>query len=265
MFINGIERHTGLLPSPAATIARMHRKNQLRFSHECAIQGPPQSEWIESTCGHFWKYRKDQDGQGACVGFSASHAVDISYAKQGFDVNSSPACLYAQSNGGRDGGASVADCLDVLQTVGVFPSGFNGVGDLDWKAVYRSRFWLDPTSALAMEAAKHVAMEAVFCSSLDDFYNGLQSGEWAGSFCLGAGNAFETDANGFLPHYDGTSVNHALCATGGMKKNPKGEWCIEGANSWSGWGLNGLFYATKEWLYVSGQELFLIRAMTIPS
>jgi hypothetical protein len=265
IFVNGVERYTGWHPTPASTLSRMHRDGRMRFSHDRAT---PCGEWCESSCEHFWKYRDDQDSQSSCVGFSAAHAASITFAKQGFDVHVSPAALYAQINGGSDNGANCGDCLDALQAVGAFPSGFLSIGDLDWKKAYRTKFWQNPDSELAKEAARYRALEVVLCTSVADFLDGLQTGLWAGQFCLGAGRNFETDGFGFLPAYDGTTVNHALCATGGMRKNPKnGKWGVEGANSWSDWGLDGsgLFYVTEDWLDVPYQEMWLLRATTLPS
>ena len=269
VLVDGVPRSLGLIPTPPSTIARMHREGSLKFSHDhphLASTRVPESTWVESDCAHFWKYRKYQSSQSACVGFSGSHAMDIGYAKMGFDLNTSPAAIYSMINGGRDAGASMGDCLEALQKYGVFLSGSHDITDLDWKTAYRTRFWSNPSSSLGMEAMQHRVVESVFCSSLDDFLNGLQTGQWSGQFGLGVGNNFEPDANGWLPPWDGAGINHALCATGGMKKNPKtGKWGIQGANSWGDWGpFNGIFWCEAEnWLDRSGQELWLLRSATV--
>jgi hypothetical protein len=162
----------------------------------------------------------------------------------------------------------MGDCLVAMQQYGVFLSGSDGIDDLDWKSAYRSKFWKSPGSALGKEANQHRILEAVFCSSLDDFLQGLQSGLWSGQFGMGVGRNFEPEPNGWMPKCDGAGIDHALCALGGMAKHPKtGSWGIQGGNSWGDWGpLNGVFWCEAEdWLDRDGQELWLVRSTTFPS
>lgn len=268
VIINGKERHLGWRQTPPATISRMHREGSMRFYHERQRRSvaKPQADWVESDCSHFWTIRKDQDGRSMCVGFSGVHAMQVAYAKEGFlGIDLSPAAAYAPICGGSDNGASIGDCLEALKKYGAFPSGEGGIEDLDWRGGYRSKFWRDATSTLGKAAAKYRIDEALLCESLDEFLAGLQSGQWSGQFGLGAGSNFDTDADGWLPRCDGTSINHALCALGGMKRHPKtGNWGIQGANSWADWGQNGVFWCEAEdWLDRPYQELWLIRSTTL--
>lgn len=266
---DGIPRGLGLLPTPADTIARLHGTGKLMFSHEhddlkVAV---PESEWVESDCSHFFKHRKDQKSTSMCVGASGAHAKIGTYAKQGFDIDLSPASIYAPICGGSDNGANLGDCYEALLKYGALPSGYAGIGDFDWKAAYRLKFWTSPQSDAGQEAAKHLLLEGVLCSSLDQFLSGLQTGQWCGQFGLGVGRNFTPDTNGWLPRCDGTRINHALAATGGMAKHPKtGKWGIQGLNSWGDWGpLNGIFFCEAEgWLDRPGQELWLERASLLP-
>jgi len=268
--IGGVERGLGWQPSLAATIARLHREKKLSFSHDHPklAARAPQADWAESSCEHFWKYRKNQASTSMCVGGSGAHVLSTSFAKAGFDVDISPAAIYAPICGGSDNGANMADALEAMQKYGAFPSGFAGIGDFDWRMAYRSKFWQEPQSSIGQGAAKYKILEAVFCGDdVDAFLDGLQSGQWCGQFGMGAGRNFETDADGWLPSWDRTGINHALFATGGMKKHPRnGTWGIEGGNSWGGdWGLNGVFwFDPADWLPHNGQELWLCRSATIP-
>jgi hypothetical protein len=263
--IGGKTYHTGLLPTPAATIVRMHRKGRLKFAHDTPLmRATPRAEYEESDCRHFFKNVKDQDGQSSCTGFSASSAMNGAFAKQGFDINVSAASIYCQINGGSDNGANVGDALDALQEVGCTQVGWNDIGDLDWKAAYKIR----KSDAFKEEAKKFKAVEAVFCGSdVDAFMDGLATGMWAGQMCLGAGSNFDTDSNGWLPTSGPRSgINHALTATGGIGRHPKtGEYGPQGLNPWgSEWGDGGFFYCGLNWLRQPGQELWLCRATTLP-
>lgn len=270
IIVNGVERSLGLLPTPAATIARMHLEGKVLFSHEHVKLAArrPRADWQESDCRHFFKHPKDQDGLSSCVGNSGGHALTGCFAKEGFDLPGgiSPMAVYAPVSGGYDGGASMGDCLDALQKHGAFLSGSGGIGDLDFTAAYRTRFWTKPDSALGAEALRYRVAEAVFCGDdVEAFLNGLQSGGWCGQMGLGAGNNFDTDAEGRLPSRPTAGINHALCATGGMKRWSD-TWYIEGMNSWGiDWGLRGFFYVTENWLRQAGQELWLVRSTTLPA
>jgi len=271
VMIHGVERFLGWKQTPAATIARMYRDNTLVFSRDHAklfAARKPKADWSESTCEHFWKYRKDQGSTSMCVAASGVHAFSVAFAKEGFDVDISPAAVYAPICGGSDNGASMGDALESLQKYGAFPSGFNGIGDFNWRAAYGTKFWKDLSSATGQEAAKYKILEAVFYGDdVDAWLDGLQSGQWTGQFGMGAGRNFETDSDGWLPSWDGTPINHGLCALGGMKKHPRiGKWGVEGGNSWKNWGLDGLFYFDPYlWLPHSGQELWLARSTSIPT
>lgn len=268
IIVNGIERHLGLLPTPAATIARMHREGRLTFSHEHpTLRRPPRAERVTASCRHFFKRRKDQASTSMCVGFGSAHAMIGLFAKQGFDVDVCPASIYAPICGGSDNGASGGDAFEALLKYGCLPVGYDGIDDWDWQSLYRTKFWQKPNGDVAKEAKKLLLIEGVFCGDdVDAWMDGLESGQWAGTFCLGAGSNFDTDADGWLPTRGPTTgINHLLCATGGIGQHPKtGEYGPEGLNSWSGWGDEQFFYCTEKWLRVSSQELWLARAAVLP-
>ena len=264
--VNGVERHLGLLPTPLETIARMSDSGLLVLPHR--LKAKPKADFEDVSCAHFWKYRKDQSSTSMCTGFSAAHVTSTAYAKAGFDIDISPAAIYAPICGGRDGGASMGDALEALQKYGAFRSGYKGIGDHDWRTAYRTKFWQSSTSEVAIEAGKLRILESAFLGAdVDPWLAHLDSGEWSGPVGMGAGNNFEPDDNGSLPAWNGTGINHALFATGGMRHHPKkGHREVEGGNSWRNWGsLNGLFYFDPyDWLRHRGQELWLVRALTIP-
>jgi hypothetical protein len=270
--INGQVRHLGLLPTPAATLARMHAAKRMCFSHDARKllkRAADRNTWVESDCRHFFKNVEDQGSTNMCVGGSGAMALTGVFAKNGFtDVRICPAAVYAPICGGRDQGASMGDCLEALQQYGAWRAGFEDIDLFDWRTAYRTKFWTKPTSAEAVEALRYRITEAVFCSTLEDFLSGLQDGQWTGQFGVGAGNAFEvTGSDGSLDKYDGTRVNHAQTATGGMRKNPKtGVWQIQGLNPWgASWGDGGFYWAdADDWLDISGQELWLVRSATLP-
>lgn len=261
--INGKTHGLGWKPTPAATIARMYREGRLTFAHEHPVLRATQAEYEPVSCRHFFKYLKDQDGQSSCTGFSAASAMNGAFAKQGFDINISGASIYCQINSGWDSGAAVADALDALQTVGCTQVGWDGIDDLDWTAAYKIR----KSAKFQTEAKKYQVVEAIFCGDdVDAFVSGLVSGLWCGQVCMGAGGNFDTDQYGWLPTSGPqASINHALTATGGIGIHPKtGEVGVEFMNSWGSWGLDGFAYCGLNWLRQNYQELFLIRAATIP-
>ena len=204
-----------------------------------------------------------------CTGVSGAQTLSTTYGKQGFKVKISAAAVYAPICGGQDSGANIGECLEALQKYGAFPQDYKGISDTDWRAAYKTKFWQNPDSEAAKEAAKYKIEEAVFCGSdIDKFVDGIKSGAWCGQFGVGAGRAFNPGSDGWLPRFDGTGVNHAQFATGGMKKNPStGKWGIQAGNTWGNWGpLNGLYYMDPfEWLDARGQELWLQRSASIPA
>ena len=270
IIIDGVVRHLGWLPTPAATIARMHREGTLTFSHEHPVlkAARPRAERAVSSCRHFFPKRKSQASTNMCAAFGSAHAMIGTFAKQGFGyINICPASIYAPICGGRDQGASGGDAFEALRKYGCFLSGFQNIDDWDWSAAYRTKFWQNPQSEVGTEAAKYLLLEGIFCGDdVDTWLDGLESGQWAGTFCLGAGSNFRTDENGWLPARGPTTgINHLLCATGGIGKNPKnGEYGPEGLNSWSDWGDDQFFYCGENWLRVGGQELWLARGTLLP-
>ena len=271
IIVNGVERFCGLLPSPAATIARMHREGTIVFAsdHPRLKAARPGADFEDRDCSHFWKYRHDQDGTSECVGHSGAHAISTAFAKEGFDIDINPVAVYAPICGGSDNGANMADALDSLQKYGAFPMGYGGISDTDWRTAYRTKFWQHPQESAGVEAAKYKIIEAVFFGDdVDAWLAALDTGFWSGQFGLGAGRNFEPDESGSLPPWDRTGINHALFATGGMRHHPKtGKREVEAGNSWGDWGpLNGLFYFDPyDWLPHSGQELWTCRSTTIPA
>lgn len=268
IIVNGKERFLGLRPSPAATIARMHKEKKIVFAsdHPQLKAARPGADFEERDCSHFWKYRHDQDGTSECVGHSGAHAISTAFAKEGFDVDINPVAVYAPICGGRDNGANMADALESLQKYGAFPMGYGGIEDTDWRSAYRTKFWQDPQSEAGKEAARYKILEAVFFGDdVDGWLGALDQGGWSGQFGMGAGRSFEPDRDGILPSWDGTGINHALFATGGMKHHPKtGKRLVEAGNSWGDWGLNGIFYFDPEdWLPRGGQELWIVRSTTL--
>lgn len=268
---NGIERGLGFIPSTAAAMARLIQSGVVRLNSSRLLSARSTTDFEDVSCAHQWTYRKDQGSTSMCTAFSGSHVMDMALKKMGFGVNTSPASLYGPICGGRDGGAMIADAADILFKVGVFESGFGGLSDWDWRAVYRSRFWVDPTSAFYLNAQKHCLLEWVFLGDdVDAFVNAILSNSWVGQFALGVRRNsanFTPDRNGSLPKCDGSGLNHALFATGGYRHNPEtGDLELEGGNSWgTGWGLDGLFYFDPwDWLDHWGQELWICRTPTVP-
>ncbi len=270
------ERKTGLLPTPKETLERLRSEGVIKYAHEHDLlrAAKPKEEFEALDCRDFFTI-EDQDGTNMCTAGSGAQTLGGTFAKQGFKIRICPSAVYAPICGGADQGANMGDCLEALTKYGAWSAGFKGIDQFDWYSGYRTKFWRKPSSEYAIEAAKYRIVESIYCETLDEWLAGLQSGAWAGQFGIGAlGRNFPSDLvlppNGSLKSFDGTTINHAQTATGGMRRHPtKGHIEIQGANPWgTEWGDGGFYWLDPvDWLDPAThvyQELWLCRAATIP-
>jgi len=271
-----IERKTGWIPSPRETIERLRSEGIVTLAHEHHLlkAAKPKADFEDTDYRHFFTV-EDQNGTNMCTAGSGAQTLGGTFAKEGFNVRICPSSVYAPICGGRDQGANMADCLEALTKYGAWPAGFKGIDQFDWRSGYKTKFWLNPSSEYAIEAAKYRITESIFCETLDEWLAGLQVGGWSGQFGIGAlGRNFPSGLvlplGGSLAAFDGTGINHAQTATGGTRHHPKrGHREIQGCNPWGPeWGDGGFYWCDPvDWLDPDthdGQELWLCRSTTIP-
>jgi hypothetical protein len=176
----------------------------------------------------------------------------IARERQGLPfVELSGGSLYGQINGGRDQGASLGDALIALQKIGCTTA--KTIGHADWRSAYRM------SAEAKAEAAAYRIDEAYACDSAEEFFTGIQLG-FAGQWGVAAVNNFDPDSNGYTPG-SRSGINHAVVGCG-MHKDSRGQWWLQGWNSWGyGWGLNGMFYYPVD--SVQSDELWLVRSTII--
>lgn len=271
-------RHTGLILTPPDTIKRLRDDGVICFACDHpelkAAKWDPDAIGEELDCRHQFTI-EDQNGTNMCTGGSGAMALGGAYAKQGFTVRICPSAVYAPLCGGRDEGANMGECFEALKEYGAWPAGFQDIDQFDWRAGYRTKFWKNSSSVYAVEAAKYRIEEGVFCETLEQWLGGIQAGGWAGQYGIGAlGRNFPSGLvlpfGGSLKKFDGTGINHAQAATGGLRRNPDtGTPETQGANPWgTDWGDGGFYWCDPfDWLDPDshrGQELWLVRSASLP-
>lgn len=239
--INGHERHLGLIPST-------EEKKKLFTPFRDVVPVLPRDKWQCLDLKPRVRRILDQDGQGACVGFSAATAMA---ASRDDGIELSGGCIYGQINGGRDDGAMIADALTALQQTGVCTAAT--IGQLDWKAARNSSAWKE-------EAKSFKILEGYICKTFDELATGLSLG-FIGIFGVEVTDRFEPGADGWIPEYAKKWPNHAVCCCNLVQKGSK--WGILMPNTWgTSWGLSGWCIVPES--NVCTDEMWLIRTTTLP-
>jgi hypothetical protein len=167
-----------------------------------------------------WIY--DQNGHGSCVGNGATGALRrVRYLAGMKDQKLSPACTYAQINGGHDNGAVIGDSLTALTRTGTCL--YITVGQ---DPIYLNRL----PGAWKNEAARFKVDQAFTAPTFDELVSGIQLGYIAVYGMQVGGNFERFDANGVAGYSPGGG-NHCMHADG-CKKLPNGQWAIDNVNSW---------------------------------
>lgn len=179
----------------------------------------------------------DQDGLGACCGHSHTTALmkardRANYTFQALSADS----LYAQVNGGHDGGSDPADCITALEQNGICLLSEVPNSWILWQNVPQN----------AKDNAKRfriVAAGVYQCAN----YAELVTADYLGfsvTFTINVGNNFGPGSDGVVG-FAGGFANH--CVAGG-----EGVRIVNGVpqfrfrNSWAtSWGQNGLAWITQ--------------------
>lgn len=203
---------------------------------------------LEAFLGAVW----NQGNHGSCVGHGGTKAYEVRYRLEGKTVppsGFSPTSLYALCNGGRDGGAIVADAMDAL---------ING-GLCTMDEVPESVIYARQISATANATRKRFrAEDAYHCSTFDQIVTALQL-SYPVAFGITIYSAFNSPpANGIIPRHGFVLGGHCMCAFGVTKID--GKWYLRVRNSWGeAWGLQGNCLLGEEWFANGDCDAFALR------
>jgi hypothetical protein len=220
----------------------------------------PRSEWRDVSWRPLNARIMDQDGRGACVGFSSINAFERAWRVAGGTTREfSPWFLYAQINGGRDAGAVISDALEQLIKGGVC-----------LESEVEQRVYLKRNiSAAAYETAKRFRLaEGYALDSFDAIGSAIMMG-YSVVYGIMVGNSFTSLDAGGVPGVGGMG-GHALHGCG-IRKVPagkhKGKWSVETENSWGEvygqggycWTVEDHFASMERW----GFDAFAARAAAL--
>jgi hypothetical protein len=169
----------------------------------------------------------DQDGLGACVGYSGASAFEQAWNSAGFaPMQFSPDFAYACVNGGVDMGAVLSDMVASMASNGMAPAG----------SVPAYTFKMKQIPQAVRDAAKlHVAAKYLSLSSFDDVCDAVNNG-YATSFGISVGGRFtQLDAGG-VAGFGFARGGHALhgCGLAKIKAGKyAGQWGLLTKNSWT--------------------------------
>lgn len=176
----------------------------------------------------------DQNGLGACCGHS--HATMVMKARdsagmtfQGLSADS----LYAQVNGGHDGGSDPADCITALEQNGICL--LSDVPD-QWV------LWQNISSQAKQNALRfRIAANGVYqCKNFAEVVAADYLG-FSVTFTINVGPNFGPGSDGVVGFWPGYA-NHCV-ATSEKFRRVNGVPQMGGRNSWgTQWGENGLFW-----------------------
>jgi C1A family cysteine protease len=177
----------------------------------------------------------NQGNHGSCVGHGSCRALMKARDAAGMQfVLLSPTYIYAQINGGRDGGADLADAATCLQTIGTCT--MQEVGET---TIFKRQI---PASA-DQTAKRFVTLKLFQCNSFDE-----EVSAWLVGFTLfdsircGA-NFNNLDSDG-VPGVSFGPGNHCVSVADELKQTSRGDWLLDHANSWdTNWGQGGYFFS----------------------
>lgn len=169
----------------------------------------------------------DQDGLGACVGYSGASAFEQAWQAAGLPaMQFSPDFAYACVNGGWDRGAALSDMIQSMATNGMCPA------DMVPAYTYKMR----QISQQARDAAKlHTAAKYFACPTYQDVLDAVNLG-YAASVGITVGTGFgKLDAGG-VAGFGFPRGGHALHICGIVKVKAgryAGQWGALTKNSWT--------------------------------
>jgi hypothetical protein len=176
----------------------------------------------------------DQNGLGACCGHSHTTGMEKARDSAGYTYQALSAdSLYAQVNGGHDGGSDPADCITAMEQNGICL-----LSEVPDKWV----LWQN-IPASAKDNAKRfriVAAGVYSCKSFAEVVTADSLG-FSTTFTINVGNNFGPGSDGVVGFAPGFA-NH--CVAGGEAfRIQNGTPQYRSRNSWgTSWGQNGLFW-----------------------
>lgn len=218
-----------------------------------ALPTIPRSEWREITfAGHVVPIL-NQGMTGSCVGHAAAEAFWRQWLIQNLVVPGkgfSSCWVYAQINGGFDGGAVISDAMQSLMTDGVAL-----LDDVPEGMIFKRR--IPNYASVAATAQRYKVKAAYHCENFDDICSALQMGLMV-VYAVRAGGSWDVDPQTGIVQYIRGPGNHAQHGRG-MKKI-SGDWYIDDQNSWDyTWGINGCCYIGERHIENAGQDAFAIQ------
>lgn len=168
----------------------------------------------------------DQDGRGACVGYSGASAFRQAWSVAGFPpMDFDPDFAYACINGGRDVGAYLEDMIASMASNGMAPAG----------SVERWEYRMSRISQAVRDRAKtYVAAKSYACRTFDEMCDAVNLG-FAGSFGVTIGSGFTRMDAGGVAGFGVPRGGHAMHAVGLRKVKAgayAGRWALIVKNSW---------------------------------
>lgn len=214
----------------------------------------PRSQWrpvdLSPLAGDVW----DQGQHGSCVGHGSGKAFEIVYRMGGGAVppgGFSPTSLYAQINGGRDGGAIVSDAMDAL-----IGTGIGLMSDVPESVIYDRQI----SAAAKAKYSRFRVSDAFHCATFDSIGSALQLG-YPVSFGITIYSGFnQVGSDGMVPTGGVPIGGHCMAVEGCVPIG--GQWYFAVRNSWGPrWGKAGICYLS-EWHFARDGQLdaFAIRA-----
>lgn len=175
----------------------------------------------------------DQGQHGSCVGHGSTRALMKARSRAGMPfVLLSPTFIYANINGGRDGGSDPADAARALVNIGTCTMAECGEDTIFLPWVAKSAY---------QTAARYRALEAYQCHTFDEAISAWLMGfDVFDTVNCGAG-FHDLDQDGVPPAAPGYG-NHCVMF-GDELKQVAGLWLMEHGNSWgTQWGRGGYFF-----------------------
>lgn len=205
-----------------------------------------------------WKYdpgARDQSTLGCCTGEGGRDLMRYLSLVVGHDVEFSPLDLYRKERViehtiAEDSGATVRDCMKVLQKYGVCEESFFPF-DV-------SKFTHKPSPAAVANAATHKITAYRRLNSLDDVKAAIASGSPV-VFGISVYESFESDAvakTGIVPMpktHEQLLGGHCMCLFA-YDDGPKGKGYVTALNSWgTSWGDHGRCHLPYD--YIANKRL----------
>jgi hypothetical protein len=200
----------------------------------------PEKDWVEYDEWSEDIDVKDQDGKGACNGFSGALGSEtLRWASGMKHVALSGWYIYSILCRGVDRGSMILDALELLQTDGCAPEDMVPYGLIQ----------PDKLSTAAHAAAPGFKVEiGNRIQTYEQLATAIQRRQSI-NLAVCVGNQFNNLNSDGVPGLGRGYCNHAVHVGYGMKRGKNGEWLGKMCNSWSkAWGLNGFCWLPLKYI-----------------